>query len=147
MSESVDDQFRCRRQPSGTDREHVVAVGEIDVASSPQLAAVLRDAQTNARCVVLDLGRTTFIDAGGVRVLLAADARARARADSFSVACPTSAVWRLMRLVGADRTLRTNPVLDFPQRAGAADGSRVDSPPTGGARPAVSAPLLPLPHV
>lgn len=85
--------------------ERVSAVGEIDIATGSRLTDVLRGAQARAQSVVLDLSAATFIDASGVRVLLAADTRARAQAGSFVIARPTSPVERVLQLVGADRVL------------------------------------------
>jgi anti-anti-sigma regulatory factor len=55
--------------------------------------------------VVLDLSAATFVDAGGVRILLAVDTRARAASGTFAIASPTSPVERVLRLVGADGVL------------------------------------------
>lgn len=93
--------FRCDRHPVSDDCQHVVAIGEIDLATGPHLTRVLRDAQAHARHVVLDLGRTTFMDAGGARILRDADARTGAMAGTFVVAAATAPVLRLLALVGA----------------------------------------------
>lgn len=93
--------FRCERHPVSDDCQRVVAIGEIDLATGPHLIRVLRDAQTHARHVVLDLGRTTFMDVGGARILRDADARTCAMAGTFVIAAATSPVTRLLALVGA----------------------------------------------
>jgi anti-anti-sigma factor len=85
--------------------ERVSVVGEIDLATGSQLTDALCEAQARAPRVVLDLSRATFIDAGGVRILLAADLRARTEAGTFAIARPTSPVERVLQLVGADRAL------------------------------------------
>lgn len=85
--------------------ERVTAIGEIDLATGSRLTDALREAQARAQSVVLDLSAATFIDAGGARILLAADARARASSGSFAIVHPTLAVKRLLQLVGADRAL------------------------------------------
>jgi len=55
-------------------RTLVVPYGDLDLASAPDLEAVLV-AQSGP--VVVDLGQVTFADLAGLRVLLEADARSR----------------------------------------------------------------------
>lgn len=95
----------CECRPVAPGREQVIAVGEIDLATGPRLTDALRAAQARAQSVVLDLSRTTFIDASGVRILLVAGRHARAASRTFTIAHPTSPVERMLQLVGADRTL------------------------------------------
>ena len=102
MPECSDALFRCERRSLSGDCQHVVAIGEIDIATGPHLTETLHEAQTDALHVVLDLGRTTFIDAGGAHILLAAHARARATAATFAITGATAPVMRLLALVGAD---------------------------------------------
>jgi anti-anti-sigma factor len=52
----------------------VVPEGELDIGTAPHLEAVLA---THSGPVVVDLRKLTFIDLGGLRVLLDADARSR----------------------------------------------------------------------
>lgn len=85
--------------------ERVIAVGEIDLATGSQLTDALCGAQARAQSVVLDLSDATFIDAGGARILLAADRHARAAAGTFAIAHPAAPVERVLQLVGADRAL------------------------------------------
>jgi anti-anti-sigma factor len=70
---SVEPQFRLvlRTRADGT---LVVAHGELDLATAPDLDAVL---VAQAGRVIVDLRRLTFIDASGLRALLAADERSR----------------------------------------------------------------------
>lgn len=107
-----------RRRPTSDERDEVVAIGEIDIGSAPRLRNVLREAQARARHVVLDLDGMSFIDANGARILLAAEARARATAGTFAIARPTPHVLRLLQLVGADRLLTTVEPQRSPQRLG-----------------------------
>jgi anti-anti-sigma factor len=83
----------------------VSAVGEIDLATGSRLTDALCGAQARAQSVLLDLSAATFIDAGGVRILLAADMRAREASGTFAIAHPTSPVERVLQLMGADRVL------------------------------------------
>jgi len=52
-------------------------VGELDIASAPQLQLALRQALERSRLVVLDLRDLTFIDSSGVHVIVGAVNRAR----------------------------------------------------------------------
>jgi anti-anti-sigma factor len=111
--------FSCECQVVAANQRRVVVLGEIDLATSPRLTRVLREAQHAGHPVVLDLGGTTFIDTGGARILLDADARARATASTFTIVHAGPQVERLLRLVGAQRALAAP---DFPQRTRAGDG-------------------------
>jgi anti-sigma B factor antagonist len=53
------------------------AVGELDIATAPQLQRALADALEQARLVVLDLRDLGFIDSSGVHVIVDASCRAR----------------------------------------------------------------------
>lgn len=64
---------------------------------------------------MLDLQGTTFIDMGGVRILLAAAEHARAAAGTFEIVHLTAPVTRMLTLTGADRALE-RPTTAFPQR-------------------------------
>lgn len=105
MSTCIPALLACECHSVAPGCEQVFAVGEIDLATGPRLTDALRGAQARAQRVVLDLSGTTFIDAGGVRILLAADRRACAASGTFAIARPTSLVQRVLQLVGADRSL------------------------------------------
>jgi anti-sigma B factor antagonist len=124
--------FHCERHSVAGDCQHVVAVGEIDIATGPHLTGVLREAQTRALHVVLDLGQTTFMDASGARILLAAHAQARATAATFAITGATSPIKRLLALMGADAMAADS---SSPQSDGAGDGARADVPLAGPQRP------------
>ena len=51
--------------------------GELRAAAGPELARIIRRAERDARLVVLDLRRLTFIDPCGAHVIVAAAIRAR----------------------------------------------------------------------
>lgn len=105
MSTCIQALLACESRSVAPGCERVTAVGEIDLATGSQLTDALREAQARAQSVVLDLSAATFIDAGGARILLAADTRARAGSGSFAIVHPTSPVTRVLQLVGADRAL------------------------------------------
>jgi anti-anti-sigma factor len=98
-------QFACERHFVSPGHQRVVVVGEIDIATGPQLTRALHDAQAVAQHVVLDLDGTTFIDTSGTRILIAAAAHAQATTGTFEVVCPTVPVARLIGLLGANLVL------------------------------------------
>ena len=117
----------CERRAGAPGHQHVVATGEVDLATGPRLAEALRSAQADARHVVLDLEGTTFMDMSGIRILLAAAEHARATAGTFEVVHATRLVARLLALTGADRAL-ARPAVSFPPAKGAGDGARAAAP-------------------
>ena len=81
----------------------LVAVGELDLASGPQLrdqVAALCDA--GARALLLDLTELAFLDMAGLRSVLASDALCRER--HCQLTCEVAdhgPVHRLLELIGA----------------------------------------------
>ena len=69
--------FDCSCTGGGPDGAWVHVVGELDIATTPQLERTLRDAQLEARLVVLDLRELAFMDSAGVHVIVDAGIRAR----------------------------------------------------------------------
>ena len=61
---------------AGGDEAVVTVEGEVDLQSSPQLRAELRDViESGARRVIVDLSRLEFIDSSGLGVLVGAHQR------------------------------------------------------------------------
>lgn len=80
-------------------------VGELDLATAPELEAVVLPALREGRHVVVDLRGLEFMDSSGVRVLVEAHATAVDDAPGrFSVVRPgpMSAVERVMEVSGVD---------------------------------------------
>jgi anti-anti-sigma factor len=76
----------------------VVVQGELDIATGPQLEALLAELPAVAP-VVVDLCDTTFMDSSGLRVLLRVDAHHRGQ---FHVACsPSGPAQRAIDLAAA----------------------------------------------
>ncbi len=69
--------FVSRQSGGGLGAAWVYVAGELDVATAPQLEQTLREAQSEARLVVLDLRELTFVDSAGVHVIVDAGIRAR----------------------------------------------------------------------
>ena len=77
----------------------VVAEGEIDIASVPELEAALESAERSAAAaVVLDLSRVTFIDSSGIRALVECAGR-DSSGGRFSIV-PGPAVDRVIDVTG-----------------------------------------------
>jgi len=81
--------------------------GELDLATSPELERLVLGRLQEGGRVVLDLRELEFMDSSGVRVLVAAHARAQSdRADLRIVRpAPGSAVERIITVSGIDRAL------------------------------------------
>lgn len=79
----------------------VIASGEIDLASSPELRTALYDPETAAETVVLDLREVTFMDSSGLGVIVGQHKRAREEGFRFCVAIDGAAeVQRILELSG-----------------------------------------------
>ena len=82
----------------------VVPVGELDVATTPELREQLRSALESGATPALDLRRVTFMDTSGVRVLIWADIESRARRRRLQVVAGTSAL-PVLRVCDGERYL------------------------------------------
>jgi anti-sigma B factor antagonist len=84
----------------------VVLVGELDIATTPAAEAELR-AQENqgAQVIILDLRGLTFMDSTGLRLLVAADSRAREAGHRLAIVRGPDAVHRVLEITGLDAKL------------------------------------------
>lgn len=71
--------FTCRWSDSGVGSAWVHVAGDLDLATSSQFDATLREAQLRATTVVLDLRALSLLGSSGRHAI--ADAAARARQD------------------------------------------------------------------
>ena len=69
--------FACSWTSGAPDSANVHVIGELDIATTPQLRRTLREPQLQAQLVVLDLREVAFIDASGVHAIVSASRRAR----------------------------------------------------------------------
>ena len=84
----------------------VAAPVELDVASAPTFAGELDAAlATGARDIVADFGDTTFCDSSGMKVLVNAAKRAKARGQRFEVRRPSPMLRRMAGILGATSLL------------------------------------------
>jgi anti-anti-sigma factor len=93
--------FLCTWKADGSRAAWVNAVGELDRATSTQLAKTLREAQRGAHLVVLDLRELTFIDGWGVDAVLGAVHRARRKGHRLMLVRGPPEVDRVFTLTAA----------------------------------------------
>jgi anti-anti-sigma regulatory factor len=83
---------------------------EVDISNCDGLAADLIAAiQPGAAVVIADLSRTKFCDGAAIRCLLAAHDHAAARGVELRAVVRSSAIWRLLVLLGGEDKLRVYP--------------------------------------
>ena len=83
----------------------LLLVGEIDVATAPELARYL---ENDPRVRVLDMAQVTFIDSSGLKVLVIAN-RSRDAADRITLRAPSGAVRRVVDIAGMAEWLGLTP--------------------------------------
>jgi anti-sigma B factor antagonist len=96
--------FDCTVRDGGVDA-WVRVTGELDIATAPQLAETLRQAEEHCQRVVLDLRELTFMDSVGVHVLLDANLRANAAGRGLVLVRGPSQVDRVLELTSAPDSL------------------------------------------
>ena len=81
--------------------------GELDISSALTLEEELRRIEDEARprVLVLDLRRLKFLDSTGLRLILAAHARALKRGGRLTIVQGSDAVRRIFRLTGVGERL------------------------------------------
>jgi anti-anti-sigma factor len=73
--------------------------GELDLATTPQLAAALAEAaRQHAEGVVLDLAQLSFMDSTGLGLIVRTDQEAQAAGRTFVLRHPQQQVRRLLQL-------------------------------------------------
>lgn len=93
-----------------TENDHgaprLVVSGELDLSSAEELEAQLRQLESSEpELLVLDLRELEFMDSTGLRVVIAADARARDRGARLVVVRAREEVDRVFRLTRMDQHL------------------------------------------
>jgi anti-anti-sigma factor len=87
---------------SGRQPASVRLIGELDMATAPQLESVLQELDGD---VELDCSGLEFVDAAGLRAFQKAHEACAARGCSFVLVDPSPAVSRLLRVVELDTLL------------------------------------------
>jgi anti-sigma B factor antagonist len=90
--------------------------GELDLATAPALERLVLGRLEQGRPVVLDLRGLEFMDSSGVRVLVAANARAESDGGPLRIVRPAagSPVERIIVVSGIDRALPFVDEVDEP---------------------------------
>ena len=97
----------------------VALVGELDIATAPKLDEEVRRLEAEGReLIVIDLRGLEFMDSGGLRALLAADARARERGARVVIVRGDDRIQKVLRITRLDERLEM--VDDAETLAGAA---------------------------
>lgn len=80
--------------------------GELDLSGSPDLEAVLLEAeQSGARRILVDLGELTYIDSTGLGILVRAAARSSSNGNRLRITSPRDQVASVLRLTELDNQL------------------------------------------
>lgn len=91
--------FSCSSSGGGLDAAWVHVAGALDIATSPELERMLREAR--ARVVVLDLRELGFMDCAGVHTILDASVSAREHGRRLIVLRGIPTVDRVFSLTGS----------------------------------------------
>ena len=91
------------------DRATIHIGGEIDLATCPQLQAVVVDlVDRGCHQLIVDLERVSFLDCAGIRVLVDARRRVQEHGGSVRLVRPRPLVWRVLALTGMTTVLPTD---------------------------------------
>lgn len=86
---------------TGSEQARVEVSGEIDSATSPQLAAAIDEAmRANTRRIEIDTSDVTFIDSAGLRVFVAAQRAAEEEGRHIAIVEPSVTTQRLLAITG-----------------------------------------------
>ena len=96
--------FDVRTEPHGAWVE-VIVLGELDLASAPELRRELRRAIVAGPVVVVDLSAVALIDSVGLGLLVGAHRRARDAGGSLVVVAPSDRLVALLADTGLDHVL------------------------------------------
>ncbi|MGA5759666.1 STAS domain-containing protein [Nonomuraea bangladeshensis] len=92
----------CRPLPTGI---LVTVTGELDVTNAAELESLLEGATPPGEPMVLDLGGLTFMDCGGLHLLLRQQDRLRRQAARLHVAAAHGSPAVLLRITGVGDAL------------------------------------------
>jgi anti-sigma B factor antagonist len=99
--------FDCTLRSGGLDAAWVRVTGELDIATAPQLAEMLGQAEERCQRVVLDLRELAFMDSSGVHVILEASHRATAAGRGLVLVRGPAHADRVLDLTRAADSLET----------------------------------------
>src|SRR4051794_3850286 len=99
--EGMDSSFHINAGPLDAETYAVEPHGELDIATSPDLAAALHAAiESGRRFVVLDLGEVWFLDASTLGVMLGGHRRLENRGGRLVIVCSDPLVTRVFEITG-----------------------------------------------
>ena len=84
---------------------HVMLTGELDLATAPLLAEMLRGIDPHDCDLVIDVALLTFVDSVGLGILAAEHNRLQAHGRRLTIYAPTPALRRLFQITGLDKVL------------------------------------------
>lgn len=100
----------------------VKVVGELDLATAPQLQKVLVDlSEQGARQVTIDLAEMGFIDSNGLSALITAWKHMREIGGDLALRSPSASAMKVFEITGANRVFR---ITGAPVTAINGDGGR-----------------------
>jgi anti-anti-sigma factor len=105
----VHDAIRVAVQATGPGACRVAVVGELEVATAPEVRTALRTVPADHRHVVLDLGALRFCDCSGLSVLLATARAARHEGVELRLRAVPHSLARIMRLSGTHGLFTIDP--------------------------------------
>ena len=94
--------FACTTTHGGLDAAWVNVVGELDLATAPELERTLRESQQQAHLTVLDLRELAFMDSSGVHAIVNASVRARKDGRRLVLVRGRPDVYRMFALTGSN---------------------------------------------
>jgi anti-sigma B factor antagonist len=90
----------------------LIAVGEIDLATSPMLRQAMVAAVESCRHIIVDLSAATYLDSTGLCVLLSTQKRIASNNRSLCLVGPTGRVAKVLRITRIDEVIPVHPTLD-----------------------------------
>jgi anti-anti-sigma factor len=87
----------------------VTVVGEVDIATSPQLREACLEALDRGGDVELDLGGVGFLDSSGISVLVQTRQRVDGLGRRFAIRSASRPVRRVLEISGLDAALGVEP--------------------------------------
>jgi len=93
--------FACTATQGGLDAAWVNVVGELDIATAPELARTLSECQQLAHLTVLDLRELDFVDCAGVHTIVNASVRARKNGRRLVLVRGRPDIYRIFTLTGS----------------------------------------------
>ena len=93
--------FACTTTHGGLDAAWVNVVGELDLATAPELARTLHESQQLAHLTVLDLRELAFMDCSGVHAIVNASILARKHGRRLILVRGRPDIYRMFTLTGS----------------------------------------------